>query len=132
MTKKGEHLSEESKKKISISKSGKSIKHNGQFKKGFTPWNKTNFNGTTYKELNHTLRTSKKWVEWRTQVFHRDEFTCQTCGKKGITIYPHHIVSVKQCVEINHIDLIYEVSNGITLCFDCHWQEHRKKYSEAD
>ena len=122
----GTRHTEEVKKQISKSKKGKSFKHDGQFKKGMIPWNKKNFGATTYKELNHNLRTSRKWIAWREKVFKRDKYQCQNCGKIGVVLHPHHIISVKQCVNTENINLIYEVNNGITLCFDCHWEEHRK------
>lgn len=103
------------------------IIHSGQFKPNTIPWNKKNYGATTYKELNHNIRTSRKWTTWRQKVFKRDNWTCQNCGRRGKILHPHHIVSVKQCVDIENLDLIYDVNNGITLCFDCHWDEHRKK-----
>ncbi len=79
---------------------------------------------------NHRLRNVKVLIEWRTSVFHRDDFTCQECGMKGIYIEAHHIKPWRDYKELR-----YEVSNGITLCRDCHkktlWKEDNfiEKYS---
>lgn len=129
--------SKEHKKNISesLKKAHSEGRHEGAFKPGIIPWNKKNFGATTYKELNHNIRTSKKWNKWREKVFKRDNWTCQNCGKKSgngesVVLHPHHIISVKQCVNTDNINLIYQISNGITLCFDCHWDEHRKEHIE--
>jgi hypothetical protein len=122
----GLKLPEEQKVKISNSKKGKSF---GGAKKGCIPWNKKKDydDGMNYKELNHHLRTSRRWAFWRTNVFQRDGYMCQECGNKNMELHPHHIVSVKQCVEICNLELIYDVDNGKTLCVPCHRLKHKKR-----
>ena len=56
---------------------------------------------------------------WRLSVFRRDNFTCQKCGAKGGRIHAHHIQRWS-----THPELRYEVSNGITLCVQCHSDVH--------
>lgn len=63
-------------------------------------------------------RNSLRYKEWRTSVFVRDGFRCQKCGTRR-DIQAHHIKTWK-----NNKELRYEVSNGVTLCRDCHLQEH--------
>jgi len=58
---------------------------------------------------------SEQYKSWRRTVFIRDEFTCQQCGKKHIYITAHHIKP-----QVLYPDLIFDLSNGITLCIDCH------------
>jgi len=70
------------------------------------------------KKVNPFKGTSK-WRIWRQAVFARDNYTCQNCNKRGGYLEPHHIKS-KQCFP----ELVFEVSNGITLCGDCHNQLH--------
>lgn len=55
------------------------------------------------------------WKLWREAVFKRDNFTCQSCNKKGGYLEPHHIKGWAQYPELR-----YEVSNGQTLCKACH------------
>ena len=59
-------------------------------------------------------QTSAEYKEWRNNVFERDNYTCQKCGKKG-DIEAHHIK--EQC---NYPELIFDINNGITLCRKCH------------
>jgi len=95
------------------------------FKKGYTPWNKgkklprgekaNNWKGGISRAYK-TGYYSIEYKEWRKKVFERDNYTCQKCfdkSKKYIT--PHHIKSFAKYPKLR-----YEVSNGITLCEDCH------------
>lgn len=65
---------------------------------------------------------SKEWRVWRESVFARDDYTCVTCGDRGVYLEPHHIKPRR-----THQHLIFDVSNGVTLCKRCHdrtkWRE---------
>lgn len=98
----GGHLSEETKRKISLSHGGTGI-----------PQRPT-------KRYYH-LRDCK-YKEWRSKVFERDNWTCQTCGKRGVYLEPHHIKGWAKYPELR-----YEVENGVALCIECH-KLTRKKY----
>lgn len=63
-------------------------------------------------------RACMSYVQWRTAVFYRDEFRCIQCGAKG-HIHAHHIIPFADSKEKR-----FEVSNGITLCWDCHGKIH--------
>jgi len=66
------------------------------------------------------VKRSVQWHRWRTAVFERDDYTCQSCRQVGGYLVPHHIKS-KQA----HPELVYQIENGITLCRDCHKTIHR-------
>ena len=72
--------------------------------------------------LNMVIRHSLEMRECRKAVFDRDNYTCATCNKKGVYLEAHHIQTFS-----SHPELRFEVSNGITLCRDCHnktkWKE---------
>ena len=60
------------------------------------------------------------YKEWRTSVYRRDNYTCQTCGEnKSGSLQAHHIKD-----RANHPDLIVDIDNGITLCKKCHMEVH--------
>lgn len=63
-------------------------------------------------------RNMPQYTEWRSAVYERDQYTCQECGANG-KLVAHHI---KQWA--HHPDLRFDVSNGITLCNDCHVLKH--------
>ena len=60
----------------------------------------------------------KKWVY---NVYKRDDYTCQCCGKRGGDLVAHHLNSYNWDKE-HRID----VNNGITLCEQCHRDFHIK------
>jgi hypothetical protein len=63
----------------------------------------------------------EKLKVWRTDVFSRDNFTCQLCYKKGSTLHAHHLNGY-------HWDKNnrFNKDNGITLCKTCHRAFHCK------
>ena len=71
---------------------------------------------------NKDYRANKKYKEWRKAVFERDRYTCQHCFEKGGNLNAHHIKTFK-----DYIELRYEVSNGLTLCLECHRKVHKKR-----
>ena len=68
------------------------------------------------------LRVSNwRYAQWRTDVFERDEYTCQCCGdKKGKNLNAHHLFSYSDNKEVR-----LDADNGITLCIACHTYFHR-------
>lgn len=56
---------------------------------------------------------------WRKQIFERDNYTCQECGVMNGNVHAHHIKSWA-----DYPKLRFEISNGITLCVDCHCKKH--------
>lgn len=64
----------------------------------------------TRNGIDQTLLT-----HWRIAVFERDDYVCQSCGKRGGKLNADHIKPVKLFPE-----LALDLSNGRTLCFTCH------------
>lgn len=57
--------------------------------------------------------------KWVNAVISRDKAICQCCGVYGVELHAHHVKSYK-----DFPDLRFEVSNGLTLCYKCHWDLH--------
>jgi len=147
---KGKKLSEEHKRKIGLSKIGNKyslgykqkletrIKHSEalrgerapHWKGGITP-------------LAMRIRRSFKYRQWRSDIFTRDDFTCQKCGRRGgCKLNAHHIIPFNLIMELNDIktfeqamdcEELWNINNGITLCEKCHrqtdnWGFHQKSY----
>jgi len=57
---------------------------------------------------------------WRTQIFERDNYTCEYCGKRGKgMLNAHHLDGYNWCK-----DKRFDVKNGTTLCRECHNKFH--------
>jgi hypothetical protein len=67
-------------------------------------------------------RNTREYAAWRRKVFERDDFTCQECGQRGGTLNAHHIKSFSKFKNLRYV-----LSNGLTLCEQCHKRKHRKE-----
>ena len=138
-------------KKIKINKSRPNNGLNGlkgRFKKGQKPWNSgkkfslktrrkmsiakkgskcVNWKGGTTK-IQLIIRGLFEYKIWRSEVFKRDSWTCQTCRKRGV-VQVHHIIPVSKIInefnlkmekDVLDCDLLWDIENGITLCYECH------------
>lgn len=93
---------------------------------------------STKKAMSYARRAEKHWnwqggksrdkrslgnpvyVEWRTKVFERDNYTCVGCGVrsgsgKRVTLNADHIKPWAHYPELR-----FDLNNGRTLCIDCH------------
>ena len=59
--------------------------------------------------------------KWRKQVYERDNYICQCCGKKGGNLNAHHLNGYNWD-KLNR----YNIDNGVTLCKECHKDFHDK------
>lgn len=75
-----------------------------------------------WKRKNKDSRNSAAYIYWRNSVFKRDDYTCQHCLERGGDLNAHHIKPFARYKKDR-----YKIENGITLCVDCHREEHRKK-----
>ena len=92
------------------------------------------------------IRHSQKYQQWRSDVFIRDNFTCQKCGAKsgnGKSVYleAHHKKPFHKLLDEvkNYLPLLnlydgamaytplWNLDNGITYCKKCHYKTRTKK-----
>lgn len=116
----GKHPSEKTKLKMSEIKKGE---NNSNWKGGIS-------------FLENSIRANFKNRQWRSDVFTRDNFTCQMCGDdRGGNLEAHHkksFLSILQHYEIITLEEaleceeLWNINNGITLCEECHKKEHQK------
>lgn len=129
---KGFTLSDEHKEKIRKANSNPSMET--RIKKSISAKNRVaKGNQNFYKggvcPLNKLIRKSFLYRQWRSDVFTRDDYTCQFCGVKGGELAPDHIKPFFLILEENRIDSIekamiceelWNINNGRTLCRECH------------
>lgn len=66
-------------------------------------------------------RNSLEYEEWREGVYKRDNYTCRICyDNSGGNLNAHHLDGYSWCKEKRT-----DISNGITLCIDCHEEYHQ-------
>jgi hypothetical protein len=115
----GKPLSEEHKAKIRAN--AKRGEDNHAWKGGVT-------------SLNLLIRHCSEYDLWRNECFKRDSYRCQMCQLKRNDLHCHHIKHFAIIKEEYHIQtiedaiqcsLLWDTSNGITLCTDCHKASHK-------
>lgn len=84
------------------------------------------------RDLRKKIRDSRKYKKWRYDVFDRDNYTCQECGRTE-HLDAHHIIDFWNTLVNNNIstfeeamecDEIWNLDNGQTLCVYCHSEKH--------
>lgn len=114
----GYRHSAETKRKISSSRAGKrSGKDCHLWRGGITP-------------INFQIRNSFKYRQWRSDVFTRDDFTCQNCSERGVYLEADHFpkmfseiirdYKIKSFEEALDCSELWNLNNGRTLCKECH------------
>lgn len=157
---KGKKFSEEYRKKLSEAHKGKHHSPLTEFKKGITntylyneKWKqKMNLlrQSKKYKErqsisqrgvkgsnwkggitsLIKQIRQCFKYRQWRSDIFTRDDYTCQICGIRGTYLEADHFPklfstifhenSIKSLDEALICEEFWNINNGRTLCRSCH------------
>jgi 5-methylcytosine-specific restriction endonuclease McrA len=116
-------LSQEIKDKISKANKGKLCPSKGRRGEKSSRWK----GGRS--TLTHKIRTSLPYLKWRSDVYKRDGWTCQTCGFRGHgrDIEAHHIIPMSEIIKgITELETamsltkLFDVDNGVTLCKSCH------------
>ena len=119
LSKLGKKASLETRKKMSLAQSGDK---GNKWKGGITH---------LYLQIRHHFK-SRQWVS---DVFHRDDFTCQECFERGGKLNCHHIKHFSEIIKENKIKTLEEaldceelwnLNNGVTLCYNCHKTKHKK------
>ena len=116
---KGKKLNKEERKKISESHKGIPNKSKGKKRPQCSKEKHWNWIEDRTKVKQYwTERNNPEYKQWRKQVLERDNYQCVVCGEKYTKehkLIVHHILPWR-----NHIEIRYDINNGITLCQSCH------------
>ena len=85
------------------------------------------FIGFRYESNERELWLRNGGIDWRIDVFERDDYTCQMCNQRNGRKNVHHILRF-----VDYPEFRSNINNGITLCIDCHnkTKGHEKEYED--
>lgn len=75
------------------------------------------------------IKNLLQYKEWRLTCYERDDYRCNSCGKKGGKLECHHIKAFSKILDEYRISSIeeaincselWDLNNGATLCRECH------------
>ena len=66
-------------------------------------------------------RNVAETIAWGEAVKERDNYTCQVCQRRGVYLHSHHKIPFAMSKAGR-----YNVTNGITICKECHTTFHRE------
>lgn len=101
--------------------------NSGSFKKGICGKLSPAWKGGKFQDRN--IRRMPEYIQWRSDIFERDNWTCQTCSVRGVYIEAHHINEFINIIRKNNIKNIkdarkcselWNTNNGVSLCKKCH------------
>jgi len=111
-------------------------KHSAETKVKMSQWQIKRYEGhISNEELRNYIRRNYLYRQWRSDVFFRDNFTCQECGVrsgngKAVYLEAHHCrISFSEIMNKYKITTIeeavlcpelWDINNGLTLCVPCH------------
>jgi len=139
----GKKRSDKTRIKISQAQKGKPLllSEESRKKRGERIKGKKNYNwkgGIT--SLVQQIRHHYKYRQWRSDVFTRDDFTCQECEVRGGKLHAHHKdksfsgileeYKIKTLEEALDCEELWNINNGITMCQKCHYKKHIKKLNK--
>ena len=80
------------------------------------------------REFSKAFYNSTEWKKVRETVLMRDRYLCVKCGKPAEEV--HHIIHLSP-KNIGDVTVTLNMDNLISLCKDCHFEEHRGEHSKG-
>lgn len=87
--------------------------------------------------INQSLRRMTEYIKWQRAVKKRDGY-CMICTSRK-ELETHHIIPLVVIIDTFNItnrdearecDKLWDLSNGITMCQECHCKIHNRKYTK--
>lgn len=80
------------------------------------------------RDFAKALYNSKEWEVVRQTALMRDNYLCTKCGRPAEEV--HHIVHLSP-KNITDTNVTLNIDNLISLCKDCHFEEHRGEHAKG-
>jgi 5-methylcytosine-specific restriction endonuclease McrA len=80
------------------------------------------------RDFSKSFYNSKEWQAVRDAVLKRDMYLCQHCGRPAEEV--HHIIHLSPS-NIGDTSVTMNMSNLVSLCKDCHFEEHRGEHGNG-
>ena len=80
------------------------------------------------RQFSKSFYRSKEWAKVREAVLMRDRYLCCHCGKPAEEV--HHIIHLSP-ENIGDISITLNMDNLVSLCKDCHFEEHRGEHGRG-
>lgn len=81
----------------------------------------------SYNFMNNSSRNTPEYRKWREKIIKRDKNICKLCGIRTDEIHVHHLISFNRSEKF-----ATDISNGMSLCVNCHSLIHKKKFKKDD
>lgn len=80
------------------------------------------------------IRHCPKYIEWRKEIFTRDNYTCRKCKRRGDVLHADHYpitfaeiihrYKIRTLAQAERCRKLWDTRNGRTLCESCHRRRH--------
>lgn len=80
------------------------------------------------RDFAKSFYNSKEWQKVREAVLMRDKYLCQHCGRPAEEV--HHIKHLSP-ENIGDPSVTLDMNNLVSLCKDCHFEEHRGEHGKG-
>lgn len=77
------------------------------------------------------VRGTAAYIKWRKDIYNRDDYTCQSCKKRGGYLEAdHYPIPFTVLFAKKDWKTMWDINNGRTLCRSCHdkTKQHWRKY----
>ena len=79
------------------------------------------------RDFAKSFYNSKEWINTRDYVLRRDKYLCR-CGRPATEV--HHIIHLSP-QNIGDVTITMNPDNLISLCRDCHFEEHKGEHGKG-
>lgn len=80
------------------------------------------------RDFAKSFYNSKEWQQTRDYIMKRDNYLCVKCGRPAVEVHHKKHLSPDN---INDVNVTMNPDNLISLCKDCHFEEHKGEHGKG-